>query len=205
VEAPGLAPSLVPGGIRAPSGKSAQPMGPAAALLARTLVNQDPDGADHAIRVTELALLVAAELGADDMVVERLRLGGPLHDIGKLAVDPAILAKPDALEADELAEIRRHPGVGAHMIDGIRSLRGARAGVLHHHERWDGDGYPARLAGQAIPLEARILAVADAYDAMTSDRPYRPALEREEAIAELERCAGTQFDPHVVAAFSALV
>jgi HD-GYP domain-containing protein (c-di-GMP phosphodiesterase class II) len=94
--------------------------------------------------------------------------------------------------------------IGARMIDGIDSLRAALDCVLHHHERWDGTGYPYRLAGHEIPFEARILALADAYDAMTSDRPYRPALTHDEAVAEVERCAGTQFDPQLAEAFVAL-
>ena len=127
-----------------------------------------------------------------------------MHDIGKLHLDPAILAKPGTLEPDELEEIRTHPVIGVRMLEEIRSLRSALDCVMHHHERWDGTGYPHGLEGQKIPLEARILAVADAYDAMTSHRPYREPRTREEALSEVERCAGSQFDPHVARAFVAL-
>jgi HD-GYP domain-containing protein (c-di-GMP phosphodiesterase class II) len=100
-----------------------------------------------------------------------------------------------------LARIRTHPAAGAKIVRHIRPLRRAVAGVLYHHERWDGRGYPTGRAGHAIPEEARVLAVADSFDAMTSDRPYRPALPPEDAVEELERCAGTQFDPDIVRAF----
>jgi putative nucleotidyltransferase with HDIG domain len=164
----------------------------------------DPDVAAHASRVTALALRIARALGAGPRRMEAIRMGGPLHDIGKLGVDPAILQKPSALDELELEQIKRHPVVGARMIRGRRALRGAVDCVLHHHERWDGTGYPHGLGGHEIPFEARVLAVADAYDAMTSDRPYRQALSHEEAVAEVERCAGTQFDPQVARAFLSL-
>jgi putative nucleotidyltransferase with HDIG domain len=172
--------------------------------LTQTLVLRDPDGAGHAARVTELALRIAAALGVGDRRIDAIKAGGPLHDIGKLEVDRAILDKPGALDAIELEEIRTHPELGARMLRGVRSLGAALDCVLHHHERWDGTGYPYGLGGHEIPLEARILAVADAYDAMTSDRPYRSARTHEEALAEVERCSGSQFDPHVAGAFLAL-
>jgi putative nucleotidyltransferase with HDIG domain len=171
------------------------------ALLTRRLERHDPAGVEHAARVTNLSLCLAAVLGCGTRVVETLRAGGPLHDIGKLEVDRSILAKPAALEPEEVAEIRKHPVAGANLLQGIRSLQGALDTVLHHHERWDGGGYPHGLGGLEISEEARILAVADAYDAMTSDRPYRAALTHAEAVAEVERCAGTQFDPLVADAF----
>ena len=175
-----------------------------AALLTRRLENHDPAVVDHAERVTRLALRIAETLGAGARVLETLRVAGPLHDVGKLDVDPAILAKPAALDPDEIEEIRKHPVSGVRMLQGIRSLHAALNAVLYHHERWDGSGYPEQLEGHEIPPEARILAVADAYDAMTSDRPYRSALSHAEAVAEVERCAGTQFDPQVASAFLAL-
>ena len=175
-----------------------------AALLTRTLAARDPDEAGHALRVTALALRLAEAIGAGSDRIDAIRSGGPLHDIGKLAVDPAILRKPGALEPEELEQIRTHPVAGKRMLEGIRSLRSALDCVLHHHERWDGNGYPHALCGNEIPLEARILAVADAYDAMTTDRPYRSAISHDEAVAELERCAGKQFDPALAEAFVAL-
>jgi putative nucleotidyltransferase with HDIG domain len=172
--------------------------------LTQTLVLRDPDNAGHAARVTEIALRLAAAMDVGPARLAAIKAGGPLHDIGKLEVDRAILDKPGALDADELEEIRTHPELGARMLHGIRSLRAALNCVLHHHERWDGGGYPYGLGGDAIPLEARILAVADAYDAMTSQRPYRAARTRAEALAEVERCAGSQFDPQIARVFLTL-
>jgi HD-GYP domain-containing protein (c-di-GMP phosphodiesterase class II) len=139
------------------------------------------------------------------MVERAIRVGGPLHDVGKLAVSEEILRKRGPLDPDELIEIRKHPVTGAKMLGGIRSLRIGVDCVLHHHERWDGDGYPYGLAGATIPLEARIVSVADAFDAMISDRPYRAAMPREAAMAEVERCSGSQFDPRIADALLALV
>jgi putative nucleotidyltransferase with HDIG domain len=175
-----------------------------ASTLTQTLVLRDPDGHGHAMRVTDLALRIASVLGVGERRIVAIEAGGPLHDIGKLEVDRAILEKPGALEPEELEEIRAHPELGARMLRGIPSIRAALDCVLHHHERWDGTGYPYGLGGHEIPLEARILAVADAYDAMISDRPYRKARTRDEARAEVERCAGSQFDPQVADAFLSL-
>jgi putative nucleotidyltransferase with HDIG domain len=175
-----------------------------AAMLTRTLAARDPDEAGHAVRVTALALRLAEAVGAGKSRIEAIRTGGPLHDIGKLAVDPMILRKPGALDPAELEQIRTHPVEGTRMLEEITSLRSALDCVLHHHERWDGAGYPYALSGDEIPLEARILAVADAYDAMTTDRPYRTAISHDEAIAEVERCAGAQFDPAIAEAFASL-
>jgi putative nucleotidyltransferase with HDIG domain len=172
--------------------------------LTQTLVLRDPDNADHAGRVTELALRLAAAMNVSQARVRAIKAGGPLHDIGKLELDRAILEKPGALDQHELDEIRTHPERGARMLEAVRSPRAALKCVLHHHERWDGSGYPHGLGGDAIPLEARILAVADAYDAMTSRRPYRDPRTREEALAEVGRCAGSQFDPEVARVFLTL-
>jgi putative nucleotidyltransferase with HDIG domain len=172
--------------------------------LSASIAARDPEAAGHAARVTALSERIARALGVDGAPLAALRVGGPLHDLGKLAVDETILNKPGPLDARELAEIRTHPVVGARMIETIEPLRAALACVLHHHERWDGDGYPTRLAGDAIPLEARILAVADAFDAMTSNRPYRAPLTTPEALDEVDRCTGSQFDPDVAEAFLAL-
>jgi putative nucleotidyltransferase with HDIG domain len=172
--------------------------------LTQTLVLRDPENAGHAARVTELALRLAAAMDVSPTRVKAIKAAGPLHDIGKLGLDRAILDKPGALNEDELEAIRTHPELGARMLQDVRSLRSVQKCVLHHHERWDGGGYPHGLGGDAIPLEARILAVADAYDAMTSRRPYRDPRTREEALAEVERCAGSQFDPQIARAFLTL-
>jgi HD-GYP domain-containing protein (c-di-GMP phosphodiesterase class II) len=132
--------------------------------------------------------------------VERVRAAGILHDIGKLGIADAILHKPARLEPHEWVEIKRHSEIGSRILEHA-NLRDIGAWVLAHHERMDGGGYPHGLAADAIPIEARILAVADAYEAMTADRPYRRALPLEEARAELRRGAGTQFDAEIVAVF----
>jgi HD-GYP domain-containing protein (c-di-GMP phosphodiesterase class II) len=136
--------------------------------------------------------------------VERIRAAGVLHDIGKLGVADAVLKKPGALTDEEWAEMRRHPELGARILDHA-NLRDISGWVLAHHERIDGRGYPLGLSGADIPLEARILAVADAYEAMTADRAYRAALGHDAAQEELRAGAGTQFDPEVVEAFLAVL
>ena len=169
--------------------------------LSRSLATHDPSEAAHATRVTTLALRLAKAVHAAPNAVEAIRMGGPLHDVGKLSVRTAVLAKPGPLDDDELAEIRAHPAAGAKMVGDVRALRSAVPCVLHHHERWDGAGYPNHLSGSAIPLEARILALADAYDAITMNRPYRAALTHDDAVREVERCSGSQFDPELTIAF----
>jgi HD-GYP domain-containing protein (c-di-GMP phosphodiesterase class II) len=165
----------------------------------------DPALGCHSERVSELAERIADRLGFDEAGLDDLRLGAALHDVGKVNVRSDVLLKAGALDAAELAEIRAHPVEGVWLISGVRSLREAVPYVLFHHERWDGDGYPTRRAGDDIPLAGRLLAVADAFDAMTSARPYREALSFDEAVAEVERCASSQFDPQVVAVFLAAV
>jgi putative nucleotidyltransferase with HDIG domain len=169
--------------------------------FSRAVESRDPYSSGHAARVMVIAEVVAAQLGLDEEQTEAVRMGAALHDIGKVAVSQGVLAKPGPLSEDELAEVRRHPTVGARMVQLVRPLRRAVPAVLHHHERWDGRGYPDGLAGGEIPVEARILAVADTFDAVTSDRSYRRALSPDRAVAELRRCAGTQFDPEVVTVF----
>ena len=163
----------------------------------------DPALGAHAARVAANAEAVAVRLGWDEPQLEALRLGAALHDVGKVNVRPEVLGKPGSLDEGELAEIQAHPVEGLWLIAGVPSLQPALPYVLFHHERWDGLGYPTRRAGTAIPLEGRILAVADAFDAMTSGRPYRPALPADVAAAEIERCSGTQFDPEIVDGFFA--
>src|SRR5207248_11264195 len=126
---------------------------------------------------------------------------GAFHDIGKLTVRPAVLRKAGPLSEEERAEVVRHPEAGARMLALVESLRIAVPAVLHHHERWDGRGYPAGRSREEIPEEARILAVADSFDAMTSHRPYRRAMRPRLALEEVERCAGTQFDPALARVF----
>lgn len=170
-------------------------------MLTRAIEARDPYTRGHSSRVTDLAEAVACRLGWSEERIASLRVGGPLHDIGKLAVSDEVLCKEGRLDDDELAQIREHPKIGAKLLLRVTALREAIPYVLYHHERWDGNGYPSGKAGEEIPVEARVLAIADAFDAMTSDRPYRTALTHEEALAEVERCAGTQFDPKIARVF----
>jgi HD-GYP domain-containing protein (c-di-GMP phosphodiesterase class II) len=163
----------------------------------------DPALASHAARVGANAEAVARRLGWDDDRLEGLRLGAALHDVGKVNVRPEVLGKTGLLDDEELAEIRAHPVEGTWLIAAVPSLSPALPYVLFHHERWDGLGYPTRRAAGDIPVEGRLLAVVDAFDAMTSHRPYRPALTIGAALAEIERCAGTQFDPEIAQVFLA--
>ena len=169
-------------------------------LLAETLDLRDAGTADHSRTVGAFAGDTAAALGLPPERVETIRAAGVLHDLGKLAIRDATLHKPGKLDDEEWQEIRRHPEVGAQILEHA-GLGDLAAWVRGHHERIDGRGYPDGLAGESIPLEARILAVADAYEAMIADRPYRAGMPADEARAELRRCAGTQFDSAVVTAF----
>jgi diguanylate cyclase (GGDEF)-like protein len=172
----------------------------AAMLLAETLDLRDVSTARHSQTVGRYAEEIARALGLSGERIERIRAAGVLHDVGKLGVADAVLQKPGPLTDDEWADMRRHPELGARILDHA-NLRDISAWVLAHHERVDGGGYPLGLAGEQIPLEARILAVADAYEAMTADRPYRAALGYDAARDQLRACAGTQFDPRVVEVF----
>ena len=169
--------------------------------LTLALEARDPATRGHGTRVAHLAEAVAVRLGWDAARVEALRLGSRLHDVGKLAISPRLLAKPGPLDERELRIVRTHPLVGARLVGAGLSARTALPYVLYHHERWDGAGYPTGRAGEEIPLEARLLAVADAYDAMTSPRPYRRAVSAFLALEEIERCAGSQFDPSIATLF----
>jgi len=169
--------------------------------LAQVLAARDPLTAAHSARVTFLAGRLACWLGWNERHVAELRVAAPLHDVGKITISATILHKRGPLDERELAEIRTHPAAGATLIGTEGPTTEALPYVLHHHERWDGGGYPLGQAGASIPEGARLLAVVDAYDAMVSTRPYRRALPRRHALAEIERCAGTQFDPTIASAF----
>ena len=160
--------------------------------------------ARHSETVGRYAEMMARELGLSEQRTSRVRLAGLLHDIGKVGVPDSILNKPAKLTDEEFEMIKRHPELGAQILE-HPSLADVREWVGAHHERPDGRGYPLGLRGEEIPLEARILAVADAYEAMTSDRSYRVAMSHTAAREELERCAGTQFDERVVRALIALL
>jgi HD-GYP domain-containing protein (c-di-GMP phosphodiesterase class II) len=170
------------------------------AAISRALEERDQNDG-HGFRAAALAEPVARRLGWDRDRIELLRFGAPLHDIGKISIRRDVLRKSGPLTAAELDEIRLHPRAGAELVLPIRSAREALPYVLFHHERWDGSGYPAGLRGRSIPVEARLLAVADAFDAMTSPRPYGRPLDAELALIEIAACSGSQFDPTVAEAF----
>jgi diguanylate cyclase (GGDEF)-like protein len=170
-------------------------------VLLRALSERDPALRAHLSDIADLAEHTAIGLGLAPEDVERVRHAAELHDVGKVAVPDAILAKPGPLDEDEWAFIRRHTLTGERIISAAPALTSVAALVRSSHERWDGTGYPDELAAEAIPIGSRIVAVADAFHAMTAGRPYRPAVTPQIALAELRRCAGTQFDPEVVDAF----
>jgi len=171
--------------------------------LVGALEAKDPYTRGHSERVSEYAALLGRALELDSRSLERLEYAALLHDLGKLAVPGAVLTKPGRLDADEMARIREHPARGAEMILRIPPLRDLADTIVQHHEWFDASGYPNQLDGDEVSLAARILSVADCFDAMTTTRSYRRALTRDEAIAELIRGAGTQFDPEIVRVFIA--
>jgi diguanylate cyclase (GGDEF)-like protein len=173
----------------------------AAASLAKAVDVRDVYTGSHSERVGELAARIATRMGADAELIELIRLAGSLHDLGKLAIPEEILRKPAPLTEAERLVLERHPQIGFRMLESL-GVDPVAEWVLHHHERWDGDGYPDGLPAERIPLGARIIFVADAFDAMTSDRVYRSRLSAHDALDELQRCAGSQFDPEVVAALA---
>jgi len=173
----------------------------AAASLAKAVDARDAYTGSHSERVAELAGRIAIRLGVDAEQIELTRLAASLHDLGKLAIPEELLRKPGPLSASERLVLERHPQIGYRMLESL-GVDPVADWVLHHHERWDGSGYPDAIGGGEIPVGARIIFVADAYDAMTSDRVYRGRLSDDDAIAELARCSGTQFDPEVVAALA---
>jgi two-component system, cell cycle response regulator len=172
-------------------------------VLLRALAERNPELGEHISGVAELAEAVARRLELDAEQIEHVRHAAALHDVGKMAIPDAILDKPAALDEDEWQFIRRHTIIGERIVAAAPALRPVAALVRSSHERWDGAGYPDCLAGEEIPLGARIVSVCDAFDAMVADRPYRAGMDPADALAELERCAGSQFDPGVVAAFAA--
>jgi putative nucleotidyltransferase with HDIG domain len=168
--------------------------------LARAIDARDPYTFGHSTRVAGISLQLAQamELNAEDQ--RTLRRAALLHDIGKIGVEDRILRKPGPLTDEDWAAMKQHPLIGHKMLSGLSFLKPSLVGILHHHERWDGKGFPAGLAGGAIPTYIRILSLADTLDAMTSDRPYRTGLAFEQALAEIQKGAGTQFDPAAVEA-----
>jgi HD-GYP domain-containing protein (c-di-GMP phosphodiesterase class II) len=174
------------------------------AVLAQAVEMRDEYTGGHTARVTAYSLLLADQLKASPEEIDLIRMGTPLHDIGKIGIDDAILRKPERLTVEEYEEMKRHTVKGDDIVGMIPDLRPVRPIVRSHHERWDGHGYPDGLAGEKIPRIARIVSVADAFDAMTSDRPYRKGMPMEVAFTEVEKQAGRQFDPECAMAFLTL-
>lgn len=170
-------------------------------MLANVIETRDRYTRGHVGRVQQYALELGRELKWDGESLLVLEFGALLHDVGKILVPRAILNKPKRLVTAEWAVMRRHPEIGAQMLAEVDHLRGAIPYILYHHERWDGQGYPAGLARNTIPPEGRLLAIADTYDAMTSDRAYRPAMGHERAVDEIRKGSGSQFDPEMGVAF----
>jgi len=173
-------------------------------VLVSALKLRDRDTFAHSHRTARLSLLLGRELSLTSTELITLFLGSLLHDVGKIGVPDAVLHKPGRLTDEEWATMRRHPDNGRELLAGIHFLDGAALAVVQHHEKWDGTGYPSGLSGEEIDPSARALAVADAFDVMTHHRDYRPARTHTDALEELERCAGTQFDPYVVKVFCRL-
>lgn len=169
--------------------------------LAETIEKRDPYTGGHTRRVMDYSLAIGRKLGLSDKELENLKLAAILHDIGKIGIRDNILLKEGKLTAEEAMIMNMHPKYGAEILEHIKQLREVIPGMRGHHEKYDGSGYPDGLRGESIPLFARIISVADAYDAMTTDRPYRKALTKEQAFEELRRFSGRHFDPSVVDAF----
>lgn len=169
--------------------------------LANAVEAKDPSTEHHCSRLAQSALAMARAISLPEEEAEAISYGAALHDVGKIGISELILRKPGPLTEDEWQEMRRHPGIGAAIVEPLQLGRLVAPIIRYHHEHWDGNGYPDGLRGLAIPIGARIVSVADAFDAMTHDRPYRPAMNAEQAVAELTARAGCQFDGDLVAVF----
>jgi diguanylate cyclase (GGDEF)-like protein len=170
-------------------------------VIINTLYEKNKREEEHSYRVSELCKAIGQALGLPKHEIEDLKLIGLLHDIGKIAIDENILNKPGKLTEDEWKEIKRHPEVAFRILNTVNDISDMAKYVLFHHERWDGNGYPKGLKGEEIPFVSRIISIADAYDAMTSDRSYRSACSQKFAVEELQKNAGTQFDSNLVNIF----
>lgn len=162
---------------------------------------KDPYTKGHSARVVEYALVIGEGVKLDKEILKDLELSAVLHDVGKIGIPDKILSKPGILTADEYAYMKKHPELGAEIVEPIKKLKKLVPHILHHHEKYDGTGYPAGLKGEQIPLGARIIAIADSFDAMTSDRPYRPRMGIKIALQEIKKHRRTQFDPELVSVF----
>lgn len=172
--------------------------------LASALDARDRYTAGHSRRVSEYSVELGAALDLPDTMLEQIRIGAMLHDIGKIGIPDSVLQKPGSLTPEEYTLIQQHPGIGRRILELVRGFEPYLKVVELHHENWDGSGYPWGLAREAVPLDARIVHIADAYDAMTSDRPYRAGMSHDEALSRIRRASGTQFDPTLVSVFAEL-
>ena len=175
---------------------------PSISFLTTLIEAKESESSGHCRRVASIASGLAAAIGLDSGQIESTRATAQIHDLGKITIPDQILFKPERLTNEEFGIIRHHPAAGDRMLSAFPELNFARSGVLFHHERWDGHGYPSRLAGDEIPLVARIIGIADSYDAMCTNRPYSKARSPREAVHEIVRCAGGQFDPDLAIAFA---
>ena len=169
--------------------------------LRYTVEAKDTYTRGHSDRVSAYSVLIGEKLGLTDNDINILKIGGLFHDIGKIGVPDSILLKDTSLTDDEYSEIKNHPSIGAHILSNATIFKDIIPIVKHHHERFDGNGYPGKLKGENIPYLARITAIADSFDAMTSKRTYRKSLSIESVISEIEKCKGTQFDPKIADVF----
>lgn len=170
-------------------------------ILRQTVEAKDPYTRGHSDRVSEYSVLIGKKLGLDEKTLHILKIGGLFHDIGKIGIPDSILLKESKLSDEEYSQIKNHPMIGVHMLGDAAIFTDILPIVKHHHERYDGHGYPSQLVGDDIPYVARIAAVADTFDAMTSKRSYRDSLPIDVVRAEIERCSGTQFDPNIAKVF----
>lgn len=170
-------------------------------VLAEAIDAKDPYTRGHSDRVKRMSLRIAQEMGFSDDRQETLEYGALLHDIGKIGIKDEVLRKQGPLNSEEYQYIREHPVIGVKIVEGVEFFRDKIPIIRHHHEHYDGSGYPDGLAGEAIPLDARIISVPDAFDAMTSARPHRGVMPLQDVLSELEKCSGKQFDPKVLEVF----
>ena len=170
-------------------------------ILRQTVEAKDPYTRGHSDRVSQYSVLIGQKLNLDDKTLHTLKIGGLFHDIGKIGIPDSILLKESKLDDDEYSQIKNHPSIGAHILGDVAMFKDIIPIVLHHHEKFDGHGYPSQLKGEDIPYLARIAAVADTFDAMTSKRSYRNALPLDVVKDEIKRCSGTQFDPAIAEVF----
>ena len=173
-------------------------------IIMNTLFEKSPRDSQHSMRVSKICEAIAVALKFEKQEVDQMRIAGLVHDIGKIGIDEKILNKSGKLDIDERKEMERHPEAGWRILSSSNEFAKLAKYILHHHERWDGNGFPNKLTGENIPIESRIITIADAYDAITSERSYKAAMSHEDAVEEILRCSGTQFDPSIVDVFVAM-